>query len=89
MHGSVEGPLDMGGVSQKDWHLGDKAWMINTSWFVAMAEISYLKQGELVGGDWNMTGLFSHICGIIIPIDYFSEGFKQPTREYRGTLRVS
>ena len=29
----------------------------------------------LVGGDWNMTGLFFHIFGIIIPIDsYFSEG---------------
>ena len=23
----------------------------------------------LVGGDWNMTGLFSHIFGIINPID--------------------
>ena len=33
----------------------------------------------LVGGDWNMNFLFSHIL-IIIPIDeYFSEGLKLPT----------
>ena len=24
---------------------------------------------SLVGGDWNMTGLFSHIFGILIPVD--------------------
>ena len=35
---------------------------------------------SLIGGDErNMTGLFSHILGIIIPISYFSEGFKPPT----------
>ena len=35
----------------------------------------------LIGGDWNMTGLFFHILGIIIPIDtYFWEGLKPPTR---------
>ena len=35
----------------------------------------------LVGGDWNMTGLFFHSVGnVIIPIDsYFSEGLKPPT----------
>ena len=25
---------------------------------------------SLVGGDWNMTGLFSHIGNVIIPIDF-------------------
>ena len=32
----------------------------------------------LVGGLEHF--LFSHILGIIIPIDHFSEGFKPPTR---------
>ena len=35
---------------------------------------------NLVGGLEHF--LFSHILGIIIPIDYFSEGFKPPTRLY-------
>ena len=33
----------------------------------------------LVGGDWNMTGLFFY-WNVVIPIDSYFSGFKPPTR---------
>ena len=43
----------------------------------------------LVGGDWNMTGLFSHILGIIIPVDelIFFRGVGQPPTRNDWRLR--
>ena len=41
---------------------------------------------QLVAGDWNMNGLFSHSVGDNHPnwLSYFSEGFKPPTRQQIG-----
>ena len=51
-----------------------QTWRLEVS-----SEMSRLNQSILVGGLEHF--LFSHILGIIIPIDYyFSEGFKPPTR---------
>ena len=59
-------------------------WWVRHQWFIA-EPVGLMIFQNLVGGDWNMAGLWlsHHIGDFIIPTDeviFFQEGLKPPTR---------